>query len=448
MSEARLESALPVGTDARTHARVLALVHEAVLAGGVPPRAPRAIIEDSWRRVRGLDPDRGAITEPLAPGQLQQARHNSGLQPVLSTLRAGLLGIADEALHIMVVVGADGRVLWRDGSSAVRRRADQLGFVDGAGWGEQTVGTNAIGTALVARRPVQVYSAEHFVRSHHAWTCAAAPVHDPRSGRMLGVVDVSGPAATVHASTLALVDAVAHLAEVRLRGSHHRELDRLRTVAAPMLARISGPAMVTDQHGWLAAAVGVAPVDRVLLPERVEDEHAWLPAFGPCRLEPVPGGWLIRPAPAAGAADSAPTRVELDLTGNRHWHLAVHAETGSWRHQLSPRHAELLLLLAAHPDGRSARQLAEDLFGDASRTVTVRAELSRLRRQLGALLDRRPYRFCEWVTVAVRWPDDPHQLLPHSLSPAVRRLRLTRPQGAADESPQPPRPTIGTRAPR
>lgn len=133
--------------------------------------------------------------------------------------------MADEALRIMVVVGSDGRVLWREGSSAVRRRADSLGFVEGAAWDEDTVGTNAIGTALVARRPVQVYSAEHYVRPHHVWTCAAAPVHDPRSGRLLGVVDVSGPAATVHASTLALVDAVAHLAQNQLRADHRTELD-------------------------------------------------------------------------------------------------------------------------------------------------------------------------------------------------------------------------------
>ena len=424
----RLESAVPVGTDPRSHARVLARVHEATLAGRTPPRAPRAVISDSWRRVRGrgVDPDQGGCTEPLGPTQLEQAREHSGLLPVLSTLRSGLLGIADEALHIMVVVGADGRVLWRDGSRAVRRRADQLGFVEGVGWGEDTVGTNAIGTALVARRPVQVYSAEHFVRTHHAWTCAAAPVHDPRSGRLLGVVDVSGPAATVHASTLALVDAVAHLAQGQFRGAHRAELDRLRTVAAPMLARIVGPALVTDPNGWLAAATGLAPVDRVMLPERVTGEHAWLPAFGHCRLEPVPGGWLIRPIGDALHATTGPTRVELDVSAPRRWQLAVHAETGSWRHTLSPRHAELLLVLAAHPQGRSAGELAYDLFGDAERTVTVRAEMSRLRRHLGGVLEARPYRFADRVALDVRWPAGDDDLLPYSSAPGVRRLRAAR----------------------
>lgn len=426
LGEVRLESAVPVGIHPRDHALVLARVHEASMAGRRPPSPPRPVIEDSWRRVRDrVDPDVGGNREPLAPEALEEARAASGLLDALPALRSGLTSIADEALHIMVVVDAGGRVLWREGSSAVRRRADGLGFVEGAAWDEDTVGTNAIGTALVARRPVQVYSAEHYVRTHHVWTCAAAPIHDPRSGRLLGVVDVSGPAATVHASTLALVDAVAHLGQSQLRGTHQAELERLRAVAAPLLARIDGRALVTDRHGWLAAATGIAPVDRVLLPERVDGERAWLPSLGTCRLEPVPGGWLIRVeddgAPGGGAGTA--TSLVLDLAASRQATLTVRSPSGTWRQVLSPRHAELLAVLAVQREGRTAAELAEDLFGDAARTVTVRAELSRLRRHLGAVLDHKPYRFADWVQVDVRWPDDPQRLLGHSSSPAVRRLR-------------------------
>jgi hypothetical protein len=404
---------------------VLARVHAAALSGRTPPARPRAVIEASWRRlIDHVDPDRGGSAEPLSPEALEQHRETSGLLDALPALRAGLVEIADEALHIMVVVGADGRVLWRDGSTAVRRKADGLGFVDGARWDEATVGTNAIGTALVARRPVQVYSAEHFVRTHHPWTCAAAPVHDPRSGRLLGVVDVSGPAATVHASTLALVDAVARLAETQLRGSHQAELARLRAVGAPLLARIEGRAVVTDPNGWIAATTGVAPVDRILLPERVDGEQVWLPAYGTCQAEPLPGGWLIRLVDEAQPAVA--TRVELDLRSSRHWQLTVEAPSGRWTQSLSPRHAEMLLVLAAHRAGRTATELATDLSGDAGRTVTVRAEMSRLRRHLAGVLDHRPYRFADWVDVEVLWPDRPAELLPCSTSPAVTRLRQSR----------------------
>jgi hypothetical protein len=53
----------------------------------------------------------------------------------------------------------------------------------------------------------------------------------------------------------------------------------------------------------------------------------------------------------------------------------------------------------------------------------VRAELSRLRRYLGGLLEHRPYRFAESVQVEVVRPHDAYQLLPASSAPGIRRLR-------------------------
>jgi hypothetical protein len=83
----------------------------------------------------------------------------------------------------------------------------------------------------------------------------------------------------------------------------------------------------------------------------------------------------------------------------------------------------LLYLLALHREGRTAAALAADLFGDPARTVTVRAEMSRVRRYLGAFLEHRPYRFRESAEVELLTPADPRDLLPHSLAPGVVRAR-------------------------
>src|SRR5690606_3193905 len=91
----------------------------------------------------------------------------------------------------------------------------------------------------------------------------------------------------------------------------------------------------------------------------------------------------------------------------------VSGGAGSWTRELSPRHAELLYLLATHRAGRSASALAGAVFGDPARTVTVRAEMSRVRRYLGPLLDHRPYRFTESAEVETLLPDEPHTLFPH-----------------------------------
>ncbi|MER5810077.1 GAF domain-containing protein [Streptomyces sp. NPDC002033] len=412
--------------DAREAARLLKGVRAAALAGDRPPAAPRPEIAESWRRMLagGVHPDRDARSRLLSAAETEERRQVSPLREVLPVLREGLLPALDEALHIMVVADADGRLLWREGHSSILRKADRLGFAVGADWDEAVVGTNGVGTALVTRRPVQVFSAEHFVSSHHDWTCAGAPVRDPRDGQLLGVVDVSGPLATMHPATLAWVTSVARLAERELRVRHLESLERLRAVAAPLLARLPGRAVAVDPHGWTAAVTGLAPADRMPLPKGLGPGRLWVPQLGDCVAEPLPGGWLLRLVDASASAPPAVSRVVLDLSRPRSWSASVYGAAGSWSQELSPRHAELLFLLAQTRSGRSAAELAADLFGDPTRTVTVRAEMSRVRRHLAGVLTHRPYRFAEDVEVELIRPEDPALLLPHSTAPAVVRARL------------------------
>ncbi|MFK0153337.1 GAF domain-containing protein [Streptomyces sp. NPDC090499] len=409
--------------DAAQAARVLNEVREARLAGQRGRVSPRPVIEQSWGRMlrSGVDPDHDFRSGLLSADEVRRRREESPLKDVLPVLREGLLSVADVAQHIMVVADSDGRVLWREGSSPVLRKADGLGFELGADWREDVVGTNGLGTPAVVRRPVQVFAAEHFVRSHVSWTCSGAPITDPRDGSLLGVVDVSGPLETMHPATLAWVNSVAKLAEARLRELHLEALERLRAVAAPVLARLGGQAVVVDADGWTAAVTGMPYPRRLALPKSLSPGRRWLPALGLCAVEPLAGGWLLRavdePAPAGGG------RLVLDLARPRRPSVTVGGGASSWSRELSPRHAELLYLLAVRRGGRSAAGLAEDVFGDASRTVTVRAEMSRIRRYLGALLEHRPYRFREDAEVEVLLPDDPRDLLPYSTAPAVTGSR-------------------------
>lgn len=419
------EPAVAVGEDPRRYARLMSAVYDATMAGNRAPARPREVIGDSWRRMlaRGIDP--GVEAAPVVEtGALEMLRRSSGLMDVLDEISHGLESLVAEGENILVVADAQGRVLWRSGSPAVLVNADRLGFVEGAHWGEGAVGTNAIGTALVSQRAVQVFSAEHFLRSHHPWTCAGAPIRDPRTGQVIGVVDVSGPAPTVHPTTIALVDAVARLAESHLRQEHDRTLNRLRAFAAPILARMGSPALAVDTDGWVAAVDAMPLHNRILLPEQLEPGRVRLATLGLCAVEPLPGGWLLRPAIGddEGRPDQA-SRVTLDLGNPDTPSLRMTGEFGAWCHDLSLRHAEILVALALSPRGRSAPQLAEDLYGDRSRVVTVRAEMSRLRKQFTGLLAAQPYRFAGSVDLDVRYPEDRRMLLPPSTAPVVRALR-------------------------
>ncbi|RDS67068.1 MULTISPECIES: helix-turn-helix domain-containing protein [unclassified Streptomyces] len=409
--------------DSARAARVLSDVRAATLSGRRAPVAPRPVIEQSWERMlrSGVDPDHDVRAGLLSREEVQRRREETALRHVLPVLREGLLSVADVAHHIMVVADDEGRVLWREGSPSVLRKADGLGFELGADWRESVVGTNGVGTPAVVRRPVQVFAAEHFQRSQTSWTCTGAPITDPRDGRLIGVVDVSGPLETMHPATLAWVDSVAKLAEARLRELHTASLERLRAVAAPALARLTGRALVVDRDGWTAAVTGMPYTHRIALPKSPAPGRGWLPPLGPCTMEPLAGGWLLRACDDPGVPGA--TRITLDLSEPRRWTVTVSGGAGTWTHELSPRHAELLCLLAMDRGGRSAAELAEDMFGDARRTVTVRAEMSRVRRYLGAHLEHRPYRFREDAEVEVLLPGDPGALLPHSTAPGIARAR-------------------------
>jgi hypothetical protein len=382
--------AIQPGTDVSRHARVLASVHDALLSGNRPPVAPRGLVARSWGRARaqGVDPDLPCPAEPAGTAEVERRRAVSPLRPVLPELRAALTSVAEDARHLMVVTDSDGVVLWREGATRVRHRADELGFTEGAEWSEAVVGSNAIGTALAEAAPVQMFAAEHFLRSHHPWTCTACPVHDPRTGDLLGLVDVSGPAHTIHPMTVALVGTAVKLAEASLWRHHEEKLESLRQVAGPLLSGLSGPSLVTDEHGWVAAVSGMASLDRVAVPR--EGSPVAVHGVGHCIPEPVPGGWLLR------LEKNPLMRLTLDLATNPP--RAIVEGSRQWVHPLPLRHAELLLLIAAAgPDGMSAAQLSEAIYGDATHLVTVRAEMSRLRKAVGGLVLARPYRIAPAV---------------------------------------------------
>lgn len=419
-------------TDPAERARLLARVRDAVLSGSARPAEPRAVVSASWERSLDarVDPDGGQPTHVFDRDELAERRAHHPLEPVLPMLRRTLLGIADEAVHMMIVTDASGHILWREGHAPTLRRADEVSLVEGTRWSEDSIGTNAMGTALAAGRAVQIHSAEHLVRLYHAWTCAAAPIHDPDTGELLGAVDLTGPLNSFHPSSLALVSAAAELArsqlatalaarDERLRTRNQAHLDGLRGPGALLAPR--GRVLSAQPAGWLPARITLPPSgDRVDLGQHGEGV-----------LEPLAEGWLLR----LGTPRSTP-RPTLTLP-------FLGAERPTARLDGRPvriglRHAELLALLALHPDGLTADRLARTLYGDAGNPVTVRSEVHRLRAAVGAaVISTQPYRVratvdADFLTLrddlrAGRVPSTEvvgrGELLPTSDAPGIREER-------------------------
>jgi hypothetical protein len=361
--------------------------------GGDCPDSVRAPIAESWQRSSeaGVDPSRAGSAPLVADGDEAAARWEA--HPLLAAaplIKECLASIADDAAHLMVVSDADGTLLWLEGAPSVRLAAsDSMNFSIGALWSEGGAGTNAIGTALAADHAVQVFAAEHFNEVVQAWTCAAAPVHDPDTSELLGVIDLTGRMRTVHPHSFAVAVATAGAVEAHLRvGLHERDArlrarygDRVLEGRGPRaLVTASGRVIVARPDGWLGG-------DRIAVPP-------WggpltVPGGTAAFAEPLEhgGGFLLRRLDGlAGAREGAV--VGLQVLGRDHGRVTV----GGRSVEVGRRHAEILALLALHPGGYSTEELRQALYGDRAGTSSVRGEVSRLRKLLGVPIETEPYR--------------------------------------------------------
>lgn len=375
--------------DLPEQARRLSELYDGTLGGGRTGADPRPLVAASWERslAAAVDPELDAPPLILDHDLVEQLRDSHPLQAVLPVLRQTLTSIADEASHIMIITDAQGVILWREGAAAVKRQADRIALSEGAVWSEDQIGTNGMGTALATGGPVQIHSAEHLVRRIHEWTCAAAPVHDPDTGKLLGAVDVSGPLRTVHPAMVALVTAAAQLAEgqLKVRMAAADEMLRARNMRHLMALGDAPGALLTPSGRVLA----VQPLE--WLPNRlVVPEGADRIDLGDGReglVERLDEGFLLRMPGTPNRRTRPSLRLQLLGPGQP---LAVvdGREIG-----LTLRRAEVLALLLLQPSGLTAEQLMLQLYGDEGNPTTVRAEMHRLRNLLGGgVLDTKPYR--------------------------------------------------------
>lgn len=178
------------------------------------PRPLRPLVAESWRRSARVDPD-GVPALALDADQLDAARRDGPLSVLLPLVRRLVLDEARSADCLIAVGDAAGRLVWVDGARSARRAAEAMGFVPGADWAEDRVGTSAPGTALRIDGPVQIRSEEHYANAVKPWSCSAVPVHD-RSGAVVGVLDVTGDDRAVDRHTLPLLRATVAAAEAEI----------------------------------------------------------------------------------------------------------------------------------------------------------------------------------------------------------------------------------------
>ena len=120
--------------------------------------------------------------------------------PVMENLHHQLTGSGS----VVLLCSGEGLILHSMGDPDFLPKAQHIALKPGVSWAENLKGTNAIGTAIIERRPIVVYAGHHYIRTNHFLACSAAPVLDP-FGQVAGVLDITCDYRYHQRHTLALV---------------------------------------------------------------------------------------------------------------------------------------------------------------------------------------------------------------------------------------------------
>jgi PAS domain S-box-containing protein len=187
---------------------------------GVEPdlQLVRPEVASSWERCRELRVNPFEEQEPTI-NQIELRERLYRKQLLMNVARPSmdnLYNFVRGSGFQVVLTDEHGFLLEVLGDSDIVSRTEQVHLCPGGNWSEAAKGTNAIGTAIVERKPVQIHAWEHYCRAHHFLTCSAAPIYDPE-GELIGVLDISGDYRHANAHTLGMVVAGVNAIENQLR---------------------------------------------------------------------------------------------------------------------------------------------------------------------------------------------------------------------------------------
>jgi transcriptional regulator of acetoin/glycerol metabolism len=178
----------------------------------------RKDVLDSWKRCQkiGVNPRQLQTKPALSNLQLNNLLEESELyqvaKPIIDDLFQKMAGTG----YLITLNDEKGRMIYLKGESYVKRLAEKMNFAPGMDWSEQTAGTNAIGTSIMTKSPIQILSAEHFCQGCHPWTCSSAPIFHPLTKKVIGAIDITGQWYNAQPHTLGFAVSIAQIIEKQL----------------------------------------------------------------------------------------------------------------------------------------------------------------------------------------------------------------------------------------
>lgn len=168
----------------------------------------RSVILSSWQRSKRneVNPRKRLADVIYYDDSLREQQEES--EALLEIARPHIEKLFAKIAHENMVITLSnhkGIIISEKSSKAMWNKVEGHHFLSGADWSEEGVGTNAIGTALIEEKPVQIFSGEHFCEGWHPWVCSSSPIKDPITNQTLGVLNITGEKHLLQAHNIDLV---------------------------------------------------------------------------------------------------------------------------------------------------------------------------------------------------------------------------------------------------
>jgi sigma-54 dependent transcriptional regulator, acetoin dehydrogenase operon transcriptional activator AcoR len=235
-------------------------IRERYLAAGDPDWLPpqdcgvRREIVLSWRRSLLSGVDTSSTDLPRDEDATPPSRLVQAARPVLDRLAGEISGtqswafLADRECRLVDHVV---------GQPALMPLLEERGAFPGARFGEDVVGTNGLGTAVEQQRPFIVVGSEHFRAYESDATTAGAPVRDPVTRRLIGLLNMNCHYERTSELMLPFVAELAREIEVRLTASLPVAEQALLAEVTRMWKRRSQAVVVLAEDVFVANAAAV-----------------------------------------------------------------------------------------------------------------------------------------------------------------------------------------------
>ena len=213
-----------------------------------------SLIRDSWKRCseRNVDPIAPKLANVLSPKEfnIRRRRRHDLIEVARTTIR-DLYKIVEGSGFLISLTDEEGVILLIHGDPIAKEKSERINFVEGAVWSEEQVGTNAVGTAVVMKKPVQIVGGEHYCVTQHEITCSACPIFDCNRS-MVGTLNMSAACDKVHLHTLGMVVAAARSIENQLMiNKAMRDVVTTNTILKTTLYSIPEGIVTIDEKGLI-----------------------------------------------------------------------------------------------------------------------------------------------------------------------------------------------------